>query len=213
MSTGEEEALAAVELEHAGILLAELARVCRLRILCMLLVATVTSGGSIEVMEDLVTKISGTRTDNITGIVRRLEDRAAIVVGHLLRVGVFTTSITRHLVDDAASLLKNTLVIKNCTGLAACSPGVVLLIVESIITVHESRVQQIVVFVHLGRSLLLEKLLDVLGFGRRHIPETVASLILAGCEEASVFIEVPVDLLDLGHLPTRHCLRAKTAIS
>lgn len=88
------------------------------------------------------------------------------------------------------------------------------LIVEGVVgAAYESRVQQIVVFAHLGRSLLLEKLLDVLGDGRRHVLETVASLILARGEEASVLIEIPVDLLDLGHLPTRHGCRAKTAIS
>lgn len=62
-------------------------------------------------LEDLIAKISGARTDDITGIVRRLEDRGSIVVSHLLGVGGSATSITRHLADDAASFFENALVI------------------------------------------------------------------------------------------------------
>lgn len=40
----------------------------------------------------------------------------------------------------------------------------------------------------------------------------MAPLILVRREEASILVEVPVDLLDFGHLPTRHGSRAKTAI-
>ena len=211
MSAGEEEALTIAELKHTAVLLAKMARVCRLGNLVML-IATVTAGGGIEVLENLITKISGTRADDITGIIRSFEDGGAHVVRHLLGVGGLAGTITRHLTDDGARLLKNTLVIENSAGFTARSLAVVLLIVEGIVgTAHESRVQQIVIFAHLGRSLLLQKLLHVFGDGRRHIFETVASLVLAGGEEAGVLIEIPVDLLDLGHFPTR-LGRCKTAI-
>ena len=213
MSAGEEEALAVAQLKHAAVLLAQLARVCRLGNL-VLLVAAVTAGCRIKVLENLIAKISGARANDVAGIIRGLEHGGTHVARHLLGVGRSATSITRHLADDAARLFKNTLVIENRAGLAACSLAIVILIVEGIVGApHKSRVQQIVVLIHLGRSLLLEELLDVLCDGRRHVLETVASFIFARGEEASVLIEVPVDLLDLGHLPTRLRGRAKTAIS
>ena len=41
----------------------------------------------------------------------------------------------------------------------------------------------------------------------------MTSLVLGGGEEASVLIEVPVDLLNFGHFPTVHGRCAKTTIS
>lgn len=211
LSSGEEEALPAAKLKHAVVLLAELSGLRRLRVL-LAIVSAVAAGSSIEVLEDLVAQIAGAGADDLTAVLGRLEYRTTLV-RQLLRVGGPAT-FTGHLTDNAAGFFKDTLVIENGASFTAGSLTVMLFIVEGVVlTAHESRVQQIVVLVLLGSGLFLEELLHVFGDRRRHILESMTSLILGCSEEASVLIEVSVDLLYFGHFPTLHGRRAKTAIS
>lgn len=159
-------------------------------------------------LEDLIAQIAGAGTNDVAIVLGRLEYRAA-VGRQLLLVSGFAT-FARHLTDNATSLLKNALVVEDSPSLATCSLAIVFLIVEGVGSL-EFRIHQ-VVLAHLGSSLLLEKLLHVFGDGRRNVSETVTSLVLGRGEEASILIEVPVDLLNFGHFPARHGRRAKTTI-
>ena len=60
---------------------------------------------------------------------------------------------------------------------------------------------EVVGILDLGEALFIKQLLDRVGDWLGHELQPMLSLYLVGVVEAGILIEIPVDLLDLGHFP------------
>lgn len=113
---------------------------------------------------------------------RRSEYRGPLADAAWIRESILSASSPRHQLRVVSGMIRITLVFRHVTIVP--------------------RVQKVVGILDLGKALLVKQLLDCVGDWLGHKLESMLSLDLVGIVEPGVLVEIPVDLLNLRHLPT-----------
>ena len=84
-----------------------------------------------------------------------------------------------------------------------------MLVISAIHLFLVARIEQVVRVLNLLSLLFLDELSDGVGYWLRHKLQSMLALLLVSVVKPLILIEMSIDLLDLGHLPTKMllCLR------